>query len=400
MAPESTYVSLADAVLLQRGFDLPAYAREAGETPVVASTGVVGHHSVSKVDPPGVVVGRSGSIGGGQYLTVPYWPLNTTLWVKDFRGNDPRFVYYMVRNIDFRQLNAGSGVPTLNRHHLHGTQVWIPDVNEQRRIATVLGSLDDKIDSNRRLALLLEETAAMLFCTWFVDFVGIEAFEESETGRIPRGWKHGLVSDLCDTRYGYTASAEERPVGPKFLRVKDINKQPWIDWDAVPYCAIESRSIERFRLLPGDVVVARMADPGKAAIVVDEIDAVCASYLVRLRPISIEWSYFLHRYLRSGRYQEYINSVMAGSVQKNINARVLVAAPILMPPVAEATSFAELVDPVYRQQALVVRESSTLSALRDALLPKLVSGEIRVPDTTDPEEVIGPAAEALAEART
>jgi type I restriction enzyme S subunit len=396
MGSEQDRVALSDAVLLQRGFDLPAYVREAGEVPVVASKEVVGFHSVAACNPPGVVIGRSGAIGGGQWLTVPYWPLNTTLWVKDFRGNEPRFIYYLLRSIDFTRLNAGSGVPTLNRNHLNGTLVWLPDPREQRRIAVVLGALDEKIESSRGQASLLEEIAGAVFQARFVDFARVEEFEESEHGRIPRGWHSGYVSGLCETRYGYTASATDEMVGPRFLRVKDINKQPWIDWSDVPYCLISEGEVEKYALRPGDIVVARMADPGKVAIVNDDVDAVCASYLVRLRTHSRPWSYFVHRYLRSPAYDAYLHAVMGGSVQRNINARVLVAAPLAVPPDDVVQSFAQLAAPLYDRQASTVRECAVLAAVRDALLPKLISGQIRIPDTADPEEAIGRAAEELA----
>ncbi len=91
--------------------------------PVIASTGIGGYHNETKVNAPGVVIGRSGSIGGGQYITVDFWPLNTTLWVKDFKGHHPRYVYYLLKSIDFSQFNVGSGVPTLNRNHLSGVLV-------------------------------------------------------------------------------------------------------------------------------------------------------------------------------------------------------------------------------------------------------------------------------------
>jgi type I restriction enzyme S subunit len=135
-------------------------------------------------------------------------------------------------------------------------EVSLPPVDEQLRIVGVLAALDDKIDSNRRLVGLLEQTAATLFRARFVDFVGIEEFDQTEIGRIPRGWCVQSISALCDVRCGYTASAVDRPIGPKFLRVKDINKQPWIDWTTVPYCEIDEKRASRFRLMPGDLVVA------------------------------------------------------------------------------------------------------------------------------------------------
>src|SRR5690554_1286396 len=99
---------LNEFITLQRGFDLPEEQRKPGSIPVVASRSIVGFHSEKRVEAPGVVIGRSGSIGGGQYLDEPFWPLNTTLWVKDFKGHNPRYVYYLLKSIDFTSFNVGA----------------------------------------------------------------------------------------------------------------------------------------------------------------------------------------------------------------------------------------------------------------------------------------------------
>lgn len=311
----------------------------------------------------------------------------------------PRFLLYAYLGPQFQRVIventiSGSTVDRIPLKSMGGFEIVLPPREEQERIARVLGALDDKIESNRRLSTLLEDAAAAVFDARFVDFVGVEEFEDSEFGPIPVGWRVGRLSDYCEFRYGYTASASDEPLGPRFLRVKDINKQPWIDWDSVPFCEIEDAAIERFRLLPGDLVVARMADPGKTAQVVDEVEAVCASYLVRIRPSAPEWSDFLHRYMRSPPYQSYIASMMSGSVQKNINARVLTAAEMVSPPFAAIEQFGSTVGPMHKLQASYIREASALQAARDALLPKLISGQLRVPVSDDADEVIGSLVEA------
>ena len=163
-------VSLGEVLTLQRGFDLSRNKRVEGPFPVIASTGQVGSHVEAKVRGPGVVIGRSGSLGGGQYIEDDFWPLNTTLWVRDFKGNDRRFCYYLLRSLDLAHFNAGSGVPTLNRNHIHPLPVLLPPHPEQRAIAHVLGALDDKIELNRRMNETLEGMARALFKSWFVDF--------------------------------------------------------------------------------------------------------------------------------------------------------------------------------------------------------------------------------------
>ena len=145
------YVPLNEFILLQRGFDLPQGERIYGDVPVVASTGIAGFHNEYKVGASGVVIGRSGTIGGGQYITQNFWPLNTTLWVKDFKGHNARYVYYLLKSIDFQRFNVGTGVPTLNRNHLSSVLVKNLEYKNEKVIAKILGDLDDKIYLNNQI---------------------------------------------------------------------------------------------------------------------------------------------------------------------------------------------------------------------------------------------------------
>ena len=175
MGGEWRTATLGEVVTLQRGFDLPTTERKLGSYPVIASTGPVGTHNRAIVQAPGVVIGRSGSLGGGQFIKQDFWPLNTTLWVKDFNNNDPRFCYFLLKSLDLGQFNAGSGVPTLNRNHIHPLPVRVPPLSEQRAIAHILGTLDDKIELNQRMNQTAEEMARALFKSWFVDFDPVRA---------------------------------------------------------------------------------------------------------------------------------------------------------------------------------------------------------------------------------
>lgn len=128
MIPEGWEVGpLNEALVLQRGFDLPKKDRaEYGDVPVYAATGVNGNHSESKVKGPCVITGRSGSLGTVLYVDEDFWPLNTTLWVKEFRKATPCFAYYLLKSLDLSQYNSGAAVPTLNRNDVHGLQVVLP----------------------------------------------------------------------------------------------------------------------------------------------------------------------------------------------------------------------------------------------------------------------------------
>ena len=142
---------LSQFVSLQRGFDLPTHARVPGSVPVLSSGGVNGSHNEAKIDGDNFVIGRATNIGRPTWSSVPFWPLNTTLFVKDFLGNFPKFCFYWFLATDLSGFDSGSVQPMLNRNYIANIPVAIPSFVEQRRIAGVLGALDDKIESNQQI---------------------------------------------------------------------------------------------------------------------------------------------------------------------------------------------------------------------------------------------------------
>jgi type I restriction enzyme S subunit len=164
-------------MMLQRGFDITRVQQRAGSIPVVSSGGISSFHDTAMVEGPGVVLGRKGVIGSVYFVETDYWPHDTTLWVKDFKGNYPRFVYYFFRGMLDRiaSMDVGSANPTLNRNHVHPIEIRWPPLAQQRAIAGVLGALDDKIEQNQRTAQALERLAQTIFRAWFVDFEPVKA---------------------------------------------------------------------------------------------------------------------------------------------------------------------------------------------------------------------------------
>ena len=130
----------ADFITLQRGFDLPRAKRTPGPVPVIGAAKVQGSHTEAKVPPPVVTTGRSGTLGEVLFVNVPAWPLNTCLWVKDFKGNDPRYVYYLLKTLGLAQYDAGAGVPTLNRNHLDDLPLRVHEPEAQHRIIAILSA--------------------------------------------------------------------------------------------------------------------------------------------------------------------------------------------------------------------------------------------------------------------
>ena len=296
----------------------------------------------------------------------------------------------------------------------------VPPLPEQRAIAHVLGTLDDKIELNQRMNQTLEDMARALFKSWFVDFDPVRAkatlkhhaatppqggsdwsverarayldrmdpdiaalfpdnFVDSELGVIPDGWEVKRLGDLCNKpEYGYTASAKNEPVGPKFLRITDINKKTWVEWESVPYCEITEEDFDKYRLHKGDVLIARMADPGHGCMIEEGQQAVFASYLIRFRPVQKRYARLLQYWLRSEPYWELVRERGGGTTRVSLNAKVLSEFSLAVPTCHLMDAFGKQ---VYGLRARVVAnsaESRTLVTLRDTLLPKLISGEVRI----------------------
>jgi type I restriction enzyme S subunit len=175
-------VRLGDVITLQRGFDLPAQDRKPGPFPVVSSSGVFASHAEAKIAGPGVVTGRYGTIGEVFYVESAFWPLNTTLFVKEFKGNDPLFVSYFLQTINLHLLNDKTSVPGINRNAAHAIPVGLPSVVEQRDIAEVLRACDTKIAALERENALLDELFRGLLeelMTGRVSVAGVNAADRS-----------------------------------------------------------------------------------------------------------------------------------------------------------------------------------------------------------------------------
>lgn len=132
---------LDDLLVLQRGFDLPKGSRLEGTVPIYAATGVTGFHNEPKAKAPGVVTGRSGTIGDVLYVQEDFWPLNTSLWAKEFPKAEPLYAYYVLSSIDLKQFNSGAAVPTLNRNDIHGLDVLIPPRSLQKQFQKIAGAM-------------------------------------------------------------------------------------------------------------------------------------------------------------------------------------------------------------------------------------------------------------------
>jgi restriction endonuclease S subunit len=169
--------TIGEQITLQRGFDITKKQQEAGCVPVVSSGGISSYHNEAKVNGPGVVLGRKGTLGTVFYIEDNYWPHDTSLWVKDFKGNTPRFVYYFFKNIStvIKKMDVGAANPALNRNHVHPMKIKWPIIKVQDFIVKILSKFDQKIQLNRQINQTLESMAQAIFQSWFVAFEPVKA---------------------------------------------------------------------------------------------------------------------------------------------------------------------------------------------------------------------------------
>jgi type I restriction enzyme S subunit len=400
MAGEWRDTTLGEVIELKRGYDLPQQQRIPGRVPLVSSSGVTDHHATAMVKGPGVVTGRYGTLGQVFFVAEDFWPLNTTLYVRDFKGNDPRFISYFLRGLDFQAYSDKAAVPGLNRNHLHQARVRIPnDVNEQRAIAHILGALDDKIELNRRMNATLEEMARALFKSWFVDFDPVRAkaagrdpglppdlaalfpdsFQDSELGEIP-------------VRWGVRALPDAIWVNPPRSLQKDA-RAPYVEMSNLPNDSArvthwtERPFVSGTRFVNGDVLLARITpclENGKTAFV-DFLDTGQVGWgstefiiLHSKPPLPPEYAYFL---ARCDNFRDHAIQNMTGtSGRQRVPAGCLHRYPMVIPPENVARCFGEMVSPILAAIKHHDTQNATLAAIRDALLPRLLSGQLRVKD--------------------
>jgi type I restriction enzyme S subunit len=375
-------IQFRDFIILQRGFDLPKYNRDEGEYPVIAATGIQGFHSEFKVNPPGVVTGRSGSLGEVVFVERPYWPLNTTLWVKDFKGNKPRYVYYFLKTLDLKRFNSGAGVPTLNRNHLDTLVVKIHDSQNQHKIASILSAYDDLIGNNLRRIKILEEIAQSLYREWFVKFrfPGHQKVKmvDSPLGKIPEEWEVKHLSDVCSILMGQSPKSEfyniDREGLPFHQGVTDFGER--FPTTRV-YCTFAGRIAEA-----GDILFSVRAPVGRLNLTDRKI--IIGRGLSAIRNLDGYQCFTFHQLKEIFTEEDIMGG---GTIFKAVTKGDMERIECLYPPKEHLVRFEKICLPIAEQLAALGKKNRILRRTRDLLLPKLISGELDVSEldikTTD-----------------
>lgn len=348
----------------------------------------------------------SGSVGIHVYRGAPAAFNQHIFRVTAKPGCDQRFLRYLLAaQLPVFEQFVASKRTTMGHvtvADLRRTRVLVPPRADQKRIASVLGALDDKIESNRRLAGALEETAATMFRARFVDFFGVDEFDESEIGQIPRGWRVASLDEVTETTigglWGVDAPSENAAIPVRCLRGIDVHALASGEVPEPPIRYVSASQLEKRRLAARDILVegsgsycgrSGLFNQGWQDLYAEEL--IYSNFCKRLRPhgrlgqAEIAWFHLKAAY-GSGRTAQF----RTGSAFPNLDlAGLSRAIKFAAPPPGETPDFWAVVE---LANATTLRlESRTLAAVRDALLPKLISGAIRVPDTADPAEVIEPA---------
>lgn len=376
-------VTLGDVCELKRGYDLPNGSRRDGRIPVVSSSGPTGWHDEAKVSAPGVVTGRYGTLGQVFYLGEDFWPLNTSLYVRDFKGNDPRFVAVLLRSLDLARYDGAAAVPGLNRNHLHTLPVRVPDLPAQSVIAQVNRVFDDLIENNRRRVEVLEEMARAIYREWFVKFryPGHEdvPLVDSALGPIPEGWVAGKVGQLC---LRVQAGATPRRSTPEYWA------EPSVDWyktgdltDGVLIGSSEKLSNAGLKagrtFEPETILMAIYGSPtvGRLGLLTSLASANQAALGLVANP---EVSTTEHLWFTLETLREHLNQIAQGAAQQNVSKEKVIGCDAIIPPREVLEDFTRRAAPSWRLSHELARQAVVLESLRDHLLPKLVTGEIDV----------------------
>ncbi len=360
---------LEDLVFFQRGYDITKAEQKAGEIPVVSSSGITSYHSESKVDGPGVVIGRKGSLGTVHYIEGPYWPHDTTLWSKSFKGNHPRFVYYFLQTLGLERYDVGNSNPTLNRNHIHRLNIMIPEPRIQERIATVLSAYDDLIENNWRRIQLLEQAARLLYKEWFIHlrFPGHEHVKIKDS--MPVGWQKKKLSEIADITMGqspqsvyYNENGNGLPFhqGVTNFGVRYPSHQI--------YCTVQSRIAEQ-----GDILFSVRAPVGRINITTDKI--VIGRGLAAIRSKFGQQNLLFYA-LKSHFFRE--DMIGVGAIFAAITKKDLHGVELLQPSDSVAETFMEHVRPIDTQIENLHRTNEHLERARDLLLPRLMNEEVMV----------------------
>ena len=399
MKSERATTTLGSLLSLSNGKSSPERSNDL-PYPVYGGNGIIGFSNEANSTPGTIIIGRVGSYCGSVHFSnSSCWVTDNAIRAKAMNGNDPRFLFYMLQTLHLNNYRAGSGQPLLNQIILSQISATIPVPYEQRRIAHILGTLDDKIELNRQMNETLEATARAIFKSWFVNFDPVKAklegrkppcmdtetaalfpsaFQDSPLGKIPEGWEVATLGKIAkNVRRSVKASeidSSEYFLGLEHMPRRNIALSQW-------ETASEIQS-NKYRLRKGEILFGKL-NPHFHKVGVAPIDGICSTDILVVQPIDAEWFGVVLSLVSSDNFVAYTSAHARGTTLPRTNWKDMSSYKTVLPKVEIAHKYTEFIQPIVKRITENIHESHALSQTRDTLLPKLLSGKIRVDGATE-----------------
>ena len=372
-------VRLGEAATLQRGVDLPIQDRVPGSVPVYGSNGILGTHVQTLHPGPGVITGRSGSIGVVYFSTGPYWPLNTTLYVRDFHGNSERFIYYLLSQLKLERFAASTGVPSLNRNFVHPEPVPLPPLPEQRAIATVLDSIDEAIECTEAVITateclrdaLLHELLTRGVPGWHTEWKSVPG-----VGTMPAPWEVVRLGDVVTI-----ASGQSDPKAAKFQDSLFVAPD---DIETGTGRLINRRTVAEAHAISGkyrfdkfEVLYSKIR-PYLMKVYRPHESGLCSADIYPLRPKSMLEAAYLALVLLSLSFTDYTRTCSDRTGIPKINRIDLFKYRLTLPSLPEQRTIAAVLGGVDGAITRAREEYDMLRSLKEATADALLTGRVPI----------------------
>lgn len=372
---------ISDLCRLQRGFDITEATRKPGSVPVYSSSGLAYWHNESRVKPPGVITGRKGLLGKVFFVDEPYWPHDTTLWVKDFLGNDPQFVYWFLKFFRLERYDAATSVPTLNRNNLVGIPIVLPPLPEQRRISECLAEAELLVSS---LAGLIAKKRNLR--------QGVAQQLLGGKSRLPgfsQPWKPVRLGSIGECLRGVSYDPDrdlhlyDENDTVRLLRSNNVQNAT-VQLDDVQYVN-RRRVSERQMMRGGDILICTAngskALVGKAALFSGNPEhsytfgAFMGCFRLVMGSASSSFVFFL---TQTARYRQYISNLLAGSSINNLTPSAIESLEFPFPPMDEQNVITSILSDLEVEIAALEQRLAKTRALKQGMMQALMTGRVRL----------------------
>lgn len=361
--------------------------------PAFSAAGQDGFMPIYEHEGDAVVVSAIGARCGKCFWAFGKWiAIKNTIIVKSKDEDicNTAYLYFLLNDEKFWP-RSGSGQPFIAIGKAKLLDIHLPNIHTQRKIVDVLWSIQAAKGTREAELALERERKAALMAYLFTHGTRGEALKQTEIGEMPKSWNVSLLKNCADKpEYGYTESANNDPVGPKFLRITDI-QDGYVDWNNVPYCVCDERTFAKKKLIKDDLVIARIgATTGKAFYISDCPDqAVYASYLIRVRAQKnvMHPKYFAH-FAETPLYWDHINKNKGGKLKGGVNIPILQAMKLPLGSLEEQKEIVDILDAQEKKIRALIQEMKVLNELFHSLLDELMSGKLSVEPLLEPKKAV------------